>query len=152
MEVEDGAVNSENADLEKVKLDDVIGHRSAKDKGKISMDREGFRRSAEMEVEGLDYKTSRDKRRLVRLGNPERSRRSTSGQRPNDRAAVIFQKTILKLRTWVPRVVDAERPLHGRILAGRPPVSQLLDGRKLGPLASVRSRLAALPDPHLGFT
>jgi len=91
-----------------MELDDVIGDHGAEDEGEIVMDREGFRRGAEVEVKNFGYLADGSRGGRVRLGDPENHGGDTSGQRPNNRAAIIYQETVLKLRTGMVGEVDGD--------------------------------------------
>jgi hypothetical protein len=111
MEVEDDAINGEHTDFQEMKLNSCIGNNGFEHKGENRLNGEGFRRSTEMEIESLGHKARIDNRELVGLGNPQINRGKGGDQRPNNRATIIFKEAVLKMRTWMPREVNAEPAL-----------------------------------------
>lgn len=80
-------------------LDNVGRDRGGEDEGKIDFDSKGLRKIAEVIIKASGHNRTSSSGFPVSLGDPNGRGRHRRGQRPNNRAIVVFQNEGLKART-----------------------------------------------------
>jgi hypothetical protein len=99
MDMKDEPFQSEDTNTDKMKFDHIGSNRGGEDKGDVGIDYEALRVSTKVEVKGLGNKAIITGCIPISLGDPDFMRRKSMIKRPNNRAEVIFQNVILKVRT-----------------------------------------------------